>query len=208
MVQRRTAILLAAGESSRMGAPKSLLAWEGTTLLAYAIRELLAAGASHIAVVLGARAEQVRTALPASAAVIPVLNPAYAEGRSSSIRAGAAAVPPESATVMIQSVDQPCPADILAALFQTAESAGVDVALPLHDERPGHPICLDGRLLPELATVQEETQGLRAIVRGHAATTRVVRVASDVVHLNLNDPAAYEAAQAAYQRAHSGAGPR
>src|SRR6266536_2022246 len=208
MVRLRAAILLAAGESSRMGAPKALLAWEGTPLVEYAIRELLAAGASDIAVVLGAQNEQVRAALPTLDAVISVVNPRYAEGRSSSIRVGANAVPQDSTAVMIQSVDQPCPADIIAALYEAAEDDGVDVALPLHNERPGHPVCLAGRLLPALANVQEETQGLRAIVRGHAATTRVVRVSSDVVHLNLNDPAAYEAGRSAYQRAQSGMAPR
>jgi CTP:molybdopterin cytidylyltransferase MocA len=191
-----------------MGASKALLAWEGTTLVEYAVRELLAAGASQIAVVLGAQAEQVRVALPALDAVIPVVNSAYAEGRSSSIRIGAGAVPQDSAAILIQSVDQPCPAEIMVALYEAAEADGVDVALPLYEERPGHPICLAGRLLPALATVQEETQGLRAIVRGHTSSTRVVRITSDIVHLNLNDPAAYEAAHRAYQQAQSGAGPR
>src|SRR5436190_1514386 len=154
MVGTRAAILLAAGSSSRMGASKALLAWAGTTLVEYAIRELLAAGASDIAVVLGAQAEQVRAALPRLDAVIPVVNPAYEEGRGSSIRVGARAVPPASAAVLIQSVDQPCPAEIITALYETAEADGVDVTLPLFDERPGHPVCLAGRLLPALANVQ------------------------------------------------------
>ena len=45
---------------------------------------------------------------------------------------------------VVQSVDQPCPAEILTALYEAAETDGVDVALPLYDERPGHPICLSG----------------------------------------------------------------
>src|SRR6266498_1259016 len=106
MAQSRAVIVLAAGSSSRMGSSKALLPWAGTSLIEYAVSELLAAGASEIVVVVGADAEQVSAALPASSAVVPVVNSEYTSGRSSSIRAGAAAVSPGSVSVMVQSVDQ------------------------------------------------------------------------------------------------------
>jgi molybdenum cofactor cytidylyltransferase len=190
----RAAVVLAAGASSRMGSPKALLPWAGTTLLGYAVRELVTAGAATIVVVLGADAERVLAALPDGVAVTPVVNPDYASGRSSSIRAGAAAVPRDSGALIVQSVDQPCPAEIIQRLYQAVETAGADLAIPAFDGRRGHPLGLAGRLLPELTTVREEDQGLRAVVRRHADTTVVVPVSSDVVHLNLNNPAAYAAA--------------
>ena len=146
----RAAIVLAAGPSSRMGSPKALLPWGGTTLVGYAVRELAAAGAARIVVVLGADAEQVRAGLPKIQGLMPTVNPDYATGRSSSIRAGAGAVPPESTAVIIQSVDQPCPSEIIQRLYEAVQTAGVDVAIPIFDDRPGHPVCLSGRLIPEL----------------------------------------------------------
>jgi molybdenum cofactor cytidylyltransferase len=177
-----------------MGASKALLAWDDTTLVGYAVRELLAAGASRVIVVAGAEAERVVAALPESDAVVAVVNPEYESGRSSSIRVGAEAVPPGCTALMVQSVDQPCPAEILRVLYDAAEEPDVDVAVPLFDGRRGHPICLAGRLLPELSEVREEDQGLRAVVRRHAQARREVPVESGIVHLNLNDPGAYAAA--------------
>jgi molybdenum cofactor cytidylyltransferase len=194
MAQTRAAIVLAAGTSSRMGASKALLPWDSTTLLGYAVRELRAAGATRIVVVVGADAEQVLAVLPEASDVVPVVNDAYASGRSSSIRAGATAIPPGCGALVVQSVDQPCPSKILRTLYQAAEQDGVHVAVPVFGGRRGHPICLSGRLLPELADVREEDQGLRAVVRRHAGARREVPVDSAVVHLNLNDPVAYEEA--------------
>src|SRR4051794_12440135 len=65
---------------------------------------------------------------------------------------------------------------------------------PASMSRRGHPVCLAGRLLPELMTVREDDQGLRAVVRRHSHARRDVPVDSDIVHLNLNDRAAYERA--------------
>jgi molybdenum cofactor cytidylyltransferase len=196
----RAAIVLAAGASRRMGSPKALLPWGGMTLAGYAIRELVAAGASRVVVVLGAGADQVLAALPGCEGVVPVVNADYAVGRSSSVRAGAAAVPPGYAALIVQAVDQPCPAEIAEGLYQAVEADGVDVAIPVFGGRRGHPLGLSGRLIPELAAVREEDLGLRAVVRRHADTTVEVPVSSDVVHLNLNDPAAYEAAYRAAGR--------
>ena len=194
MAQRRAAIVLAAGSSSRMGSSKALLPWAGTTLLGYAVRELLAAGAAHVVVVAGADAERVSAALPSSDAVRVVHNSDYLSGRSSSIRAGAAAVPVETSAVIVQSVDQPCPASILRALYEAVERPDVAVAAPSFEGRRGHPICLAGSLVPALLTVQEEDQGLRAVVRRHSHARFDVPVDSGVIHLNLNDRAAYERA--------------
>jgi len=191
MAQMRAAIVLAAGSSSRMGSSKALLPWDGTTLVGYAVRELLAGGASRIVVVVGADAEQVLAAIPKLDAIVPVVNDGFASGRSSSIRLGAAAIRSDYDSLVVQSVDQPCPSAILRMLYEAAENDGVDVAVPAFGGRRGHPICLAGRLLPELADVREEDQGLRAVVRRHADARHEVQIDSPIVHLNLNDPAAY-----------------
>jgi molybdenum cofactor cytidylyltransferase len=201
MAQRRAAILLAAGTSSRMGSSKALLPWADTTLVGYAVRELRAAEAEQIVVVLGADAEAVRAALPASDAVLAATNEEYLTGRSSSIRVGAAAIAPACGALIVQSVDQPCPAAIVRVLYEAVERPGVDIAAPSFEGRRGHPICLAGRLLPELLAVREEEQGLRAVVRRHRHARRDVPVDSAIIHLNLNDPDTYAQAYAEADRA-------
>jgi molybdenum cofactor cytidylyltransferase len=186
----RAAIVLAAGASSRMGSPKALLAWRGTTLLGYAIAQLRAAGVDQLVVVLGLAHESIEASVPELRGTSVKLNLDEASGRSASIRSGAAAIADDAANVIVQSVDQPCTTDVLQALL---EHTG-EIVVPVQNGRRGHPVCFSGRLLPELRAVGEDTEGLRAVVRRHLVTE--VEVTSAGVFWNLNTPEAYRAAVA------------
>jgi molybdenum cofactor cytidylyltransferase len=193
----RAAIVVAAGASSRMGTPKALLAWDDTTLLGYCVRELRAARVAELVVVLGPDASSVLATFPEAKAVTLAYNPDVASGRSTSIRIGAAQLA-QPAYVLVQSVDQPCPARIIELLFSAIEKADAEVAVPTFQGRRGHPVCFAGSLLPELRELSEATQGLRAVVQRHVVTE--VAVDTEAVVWNLNDPAAYEVARAARTR--------
>ncbi|MBI4570677.1 MAG: NTP transferase domain-containing protein, partial [Chloroflexi bacterium] len=65
-----SAILLAAGESARMGRPKALLPWDGVPLIANQVRELRAAGVDDVVAVLGHGAEEIRPHVPPGARVV------------------------------------------------------------------------------------------------------------------------------------------
>jgi CTP:molybdopterin cytidylyltransferase MocA len=185
----RVVILLAAGASQRMGTPKALLPWRNSTLLEYAIEQARAGGASQVVVVLGPATRHVQVD------ATTVFNPEPETGRSASIRLAAAAVHSNPSAIIVQSVDQPVVAEILTRLFEAIDEE-TDVAIPTFEGRRGHPICLAGRLLPELCAVTEEEQGLRSVVRRHADHVREVPTDSESVTWNLNDPAAFAAAQA------------
>jgi molybdenum cofactor cytidylyltransferase len=177
-----------------MGQPKALLAWQDTTLLGYCLRELRAADVAHRVVVLGANAGAILATLADSSDVKVAYNLEVATGRSASIRIGAARVPDTCDAVLVQSVDQPCPRSVIDALFEAIRKDSADtVAVPTFQGRRGHPVCVSGSLLGQLRGLREQTQGLRAVVRGAA---RVLEVAVDTesVCWNLNDPAAYAAA--------------
>lgn len=187
------AILLAAGESARMGRPKPLLAWDDATLIEYQVAQLREAGCDPVIAVLGHRAKEILPLVEAAGAVA-VVNPGYAEGRASSLRAGAGAID-EADAIVILGVDQPRPAPVTARLL--AEHAG-GVTLPVRDERRGHPVVVDGSLLPELREAREETLGLRAIVERHPV--REVTFDSAVVLLDVNTPEEYEEARRVFAR--------
>ena len=102
-----SAILLAAGESTRMRQQKALLLWQGTTLIQYQVSSLLEAGVSQVVVVLGYRAERLRSLLEDTPGVQTVLNLRYRTGKSSSVRAGVRQVPLDASGVLVLSVDQP-----------------------------------------------------------------------------------------------------
>ncbi len=184
---KRGALVLAAGASQRMGTPKALLPWHGATLLEYVLRQVRTAAIGDIVVVLGPATRHLDGTL---GDVRVVFNLAPETGRSASIRIGSAALPVDVESIVIQSVDQPCPADVLKTLLDAA-ALGAAIVVPTHHGRRGHPICVAGRLLPELRQVNEESEGLRAIVRAHAEQLVEVAVDSESVLWNLNDPAAY-----------------
>lgn len=186
-VRSVAAVVLAAGESRRLGEFKPLLAWPdaegGEPLAAYQVRQLLAAGAAPVVVVTGARAAAVAAAARAARAVV-VFNPRYREGKSSSVRAGVAATP-EGAALLMVGVDQPRPAWFYRRLIGAA-GAGAAVVIPCYGGRRGHPPLFAATLRSELLEVSEETQGLRAVVRRPAAETLLLELGSALALVNLN----------------------
>jgi molybdenum cofactor cytidylyltransferase len=192
MTGRVAALILAAGASVRMGSPKALLPWGDSTLLDQAIGQARAAGVDELVVVLGPATQHLTQSLAPHVRV--ALNPDPATGRSTSIRLGCAQLPDALDVILIQSVDQPASAELLEVLF-AAVTPGVDVVVPTFEGRRGHPVCLAGHLLPELVAITEEEEGLRSIVRRHAARLVEVPVTAESVVWNLNDPAAYAAAR-------------
>jgi molybdenum cofactor cytidylyltransferase len=175
-----------------MGMPKALLPWGETTLLQHALTQARAARVDDVVVVLGPATQELEKEL----AVKVAFNPIPETGRSASIRLGSALLADDVGAILIQSVDQPSPPDVLTALFEAIFRGGM-VAVPTYEGRRGHPICLSGQLLTELREVTEEGEGLRSIVRRHRGHLMEVPVNTESVVWNLNDPAAYDAARAA-----------
>lgn len=192
------AILLAGGESTRMGAPKPLLEWEGQALIEYQISQLAEVADSTV-VVLGHRADEVRPIVERAGA-IAVINERYKEGRASSLRTGANALPDDTGAIVVLNVDQPRTAAVIRSLVDEHTRAGNLITIPTFEGTRGHPPVIDGSLLPELRQVREENLGLRAIVHAHEAEIGEVEFDSRTVLLNLNEPHEYEAARKAQSR--------
>lgn len=191
------AVLLAGGESSRMGQPKPLLAWGDRTLIEYQLEQLAGSPIDRTVVVLGHRAEDV---LPyvRRAGGQAIINELYAEGRASSLRVGAAALPDNTLAVVVLNVDQPRPRDVITRLVESHLQSGALITVPTFGGRRGHPTVLSGSLLPELRQVSEATQGLRAVIHRHEAEIEELAFDTEVVLLDLNRPEEYQAARAAY----------
>ena len=188
------AILLAAGESTRMGRQKALLPWQGTTLVQYQVSSLLEAGVSQVVVVLGYRAERLRSLLDGTPGVQTVLNLRYRTGKSSSVRAGVRHLPPDTSAVLVLSVDQPRSADVVKLVIDAYRGKKTSVTYPAYRGRGGHPIIFDGALLPEMARVRESRQGLREVVQRYRARANRFPVDDAQVLLDLNEPGEYERA--------------
>ena len=192
------ALLLAAGESTRMGRLKQLVPWNGRPLVQWQAEQLRDAGVDDVVVVLGHRADEIRKAVLAWCRV--VVNEAYKDGRATSLRAGALALQDNTEALFILSVDQPRPAWLSRRLLQKWRETHAPIVSPKFPRRYGHPVLLDGSLLPELREVEEATQGLRAVVQTHTSQAVAVPIANEALDYDMNTPADYEAALAAFER--------
>jgi molybdenum cofactor cytidylyltransferase len=190
---RIAALILAAGESTRMGRLKQLLPWAGLSLIDWQVVQMRDAGVDDVVVVLGHDAEAVRAGIQAPDARI-VVNQSYREGRASSLRAGAWALEDSIGAVLILSVDQPRPSWLSRRLIDRWRETSAPIVSPRFSRRFGHPVLVAGSLLPELRAVDEASLGLRAVIQRHAATAEAVPIANDAIDVDLNTPADYAAA--------------
>ncbi|HEX5498621.1 MAG TPA: NTP transferase domain-containing protein, partial [Thermomicrobiales bacterium] len=99
-------IILAAGDSTRLGRPKQLLPVGGLPLLAHVLRHAAASRLDDVVVVLGHDAEAIAEAVGEWGQRIAV-NPDFAAGQSTSLKIGLAAVPPQAEAALVLLGDQP-----------------------------------------------------------------------------------------------------
>lgn len=98
-------VILAAGESSRLGQPKQLALFRGRPLIEHAIASALGSDCRPVVVVLGANADLIKANISRDVRV--VINPDWQEGMASSIRCGIDAIESEIDAVMLMVCDQP-----------------------------------------------------------------------------------------------------
>ena len=178
-----------------MGSPKALLPWQGTTLLSHQIAALREAGVDRVVVVLGHQAGRLKPLVQKLEGVTWEVNPDYWRGKTTSIKTGLEALGPDHpAAVLILNVDQPRNADTIRRLLQQHRAGGRLITIPYYRGKGGHPVVLDPALLEELGSIDEETLGMKALMRRHHETVLLVEMESPEVLWDLNTPEEYEAA--------------
>jgi molybdenum cofactor cytidylyltransferase len=174
-----SAILLAAGESRRMGDFKQLLTFDGKSFVECCVDQLMASRATEVIVVTGHRDADVRRAL-GERNVHAIHNPDYQKGMASSVKCGVAAASPAARAVMIALVDQPqIGVAIIDRVIAEYEAHRSGIVIPTYGGRNGHPILIDLRLRDDLLSFNP-SQGLRQVVQARA---------DDVVRVEVGDPA-------------------
>jgi molybdenum cofactor cytidylyltransferase len=134
-----SAIILAAGESKRMGQPKMLLPWGKSTILQTVISTLQAAGLNDILVVTGGAHHQVDMLIGKS--VQTVYNENYAQGEMlSSLQAGLAVKKDEAGAALICLGDQPqVRARSVQYILRSYKESHAPIVVPSYQRRRGHP---------------------------------------------------------------------
>lgn len=186
-----SAIVLAAGQSKRMGRPKLLLPWEKGTILEQVVDSILASGVGEVVVVLGDRAPELKARLAASP-VHMVLNPDYKEGIGSSIRCGVKVAREDARGLMIVLGDQPLiTSAVVGQLLEAFKKGGRGIVLPAYRGVRGHPVILQARYRAELMALAGDV-GARGVVAAHPDDVLEVEVSSAAVVQDIDNEQDYE----------------
>jgi molybdenum cofactor cytidylyltransferase len=186
------AIVLAAGESRRMGLPKPLLRFGPTTFLGQIVSVLRQSRVDHVSVVLGAEAERIQGSIDLSETDV-VINKGYAEGQLSSLIAGLKALPRQTEAAVICLVDNPfiTPALVNPIVDRFRETHS-PIVVPVVAGRRGHPALFSSRLFADLLSAPAQ-EGARHVLRTHPDLVSEVDTLDRAVLIHIESPDDYRA---------------
>jgi molybdenum cofactor cytidylyltransferase len=183
-------VILAAGASTRLGKPKQLLPWQGSTLLQHAV-QVARQVTDQPVVVLGAHLHQLQAVLDPAAVQI-VHNAAWKEGMASSIRSGLTAVMQQSPEHVIFIVcDQPfVSAALLQELILAHRKTGKSIIASAYSGTLGIPALFDASFFPQLLGLEGDT-GAKKIIQQHSE--HVYAVPFPMGHIDIDTAEEYDA---------------
>jgi len=172
------AIILAAGESKRMGFPKMLLDFNGRTMLENVIGNVSDSDVGNTLVVLGAERE-ILTELVSNLPVKYCYNEHYKEGMLSSVKCGLRNLPSGLEAVLVFQGDQPLiTPKVINHLISEYRSSDKGIVIPVYKRKRGHPLLIDSKYFSEIE-ILDAREGLRSLA---------YQFSDDVLEVETDDP--------------------
>jgi molybdenum cofactor cytidylyltransferase len=180
-------IILAAGNSARLGRPKQILPYRGRTLVTHVAGEALAAGLRPVVVVTGAYRAEVEEALKEQQVGI-VYNPDWETGMASGIVAGLSNIlllNPDVGAVIIAVCDQPfISAALLSELARTFESSGKGIVASAYGDSMGTPVLFGSSYFKHLLSLSG-SDGAKKLLREHPADLAAVNFPNGHIDIDI-----------------------
>jgi molybdenum cofactor cytidylyltransferase len=186
------AVVLAAGESSRMGRPKALLPIAGQPFIERIVAALGQAGLEKIIVILGHDAEAMRQKI-AHLPVTILVNADYKKGQLSSLQTAVRHLLRDETCsgMLVHLVDHPyIDAVLVKLLIRRFEDSGKPIAVPRFRGKRGHPVIFARPLFDELLNAPED-QGAKAVVNAHRDETLEIDTEDEGITLDIDTPELY-----------------
>ena len=185
-----SAIILAAGESKRMGIPKLLLSLGKSTILEHTIDNYLNSEVDEVIAVLGNKAEEMLN-LIANRPITVASNPAYRRGMSTSIVAGLNLVSDRTEAVMLGMADQPfVDAQTINHLIEAFGTHNKGIIIPVYQGRRGHPVIFAIKYRGELTRLKGDVGG-REIIDHHPDDVLEVSVNCEGINIDIDTTGCY-----------------
>ena len=188
------AVVLAAGESLRMGRPKLLLPYGERTIIETVVGNVVSSKVDGTVVVLGGARRKIEEKLRAFP-VKRVVNRAYKEGMLSSVRRGLSALPASARAALFVLADQPdiSPA-VINSLLEAYRGGGKGIVLPVFKKKRGHPLLVDLKYRRDIESLSSDI-GLRGLFLEYGEDILEVRISSPAVLKDIDRPEDYERAR-------------
>lgn len=182
-------IVLAAGRSVRMHGKNKLLAKvNGTEMIRRVVQAALESKVDEVIVVLGGEADKVQKVLTDLPCRL-VVNKKYEDGQSSSVKVGLGEVSPMTRAVLV------LPGDVAMIDFRSInvvieeyEREKRSIIIAAHKGQAGHPILFDKHLFSEIEQIDEQTFGLKAVVKRHEGEVWLVETGSSNALKDVDTP--------------------
>ncbi|MCK5425227.1 MAG: molybdopterin-binding/glycosyltransferase family 2 protein [Emcibacter sp.] len=187
------ALILAAGQSKRMGQDnKLLLPYENETVLSHVLEQVEQAGLTEISVVTGHQRQEVEQAISRHDVTF-VHNDIYDEGMSTSVKLGISSLPDNIDAVLIILGDMPnISAGILRQIIVAYDPAqDHSIVIPMHNSKRGNPILWDGEFFSEFKRLEGD-MGAKILLNEYPEYIHEVDVGSDAIFLDIDTYEAYE----------------
>lgn len=156
------AVVLAAGESKRMGFPKMLLNFNGRTMLEKVIDNIINSDVNNIIVVTGGYKESI-SELIASLPVKNCYNINYKQGMLSSVQCGFRSLPPDYDAALVFQGDQPfINPMVINMLIDAHLLSGKGIVIPVFEKKRGHPLLITRKYKDEVEKLNA-SDGLRSL---------------------------------------------
>lgn len=156
------AIILAAGESRRMGFPKMLLNFKGKTMIETVIGNIKSSGLANIIVVLGAN-HHLLTEIVVAESVKYCYNNYYQDGMLSSVKCGFRNLPSDMEAAIVFQGDQPLiKPSVISCLIDSFRTSGKGIIMPVFENKRGHPLLISCRYRNEVDKLDAHF-GLRSL---------------------------------------------
>ena len=188
---RVSAVVMAAGRSTRMGAiNKLLVSLDGRVMVRAVVDALAGSSVGAVVVVTGYESDRVQEAL-AGSDVRLVRNPEYGQGLSGSLRVGLAALPESAEGAVICLGDMPLVTsqhvDRLVAAFDPAE--GREICVPVFEGKRGNPVLFARRFFDEMMAVRGDV-GARHLIGEYEEYVCEVAMDDRAVLVDVDSPQA------------------
>jgi molybdenum cofactor cytidylyltransferase len=186
------AVVLSAGESSRMGRPKALLPIDGETFIERIVGTLKRTQISKTIVVIGHNAAEIKPKIEHLPVEI-LINHQYRLGQLSSLHVAIRHLlaDPSCGGILVHLVDHPyIDPDLVNRMIEASETSGKLIVVPRHQGKRGHPVILSRELFNELLAAPMD-QGAKVVVNAHPDDTLAIDVDDQGVTIDIDTPDEY-----------------